>query len=334
MKRVKTGLALILALIIVLSFSACSKDNSTIPSTDTASMPDSPSNKDSNNKDSKELLPEFDKSYDIEETLLTDTYDVRITATQLSYSSSSVSISLRFENKSDENREVYAGTAGYGCNSINGYMIHDGYLRRELDPGATEEDNISFSYDELFAHGIREIADIGIGFDIEDSDYHHEYSGMKTIKTKKAESYDYTEDTYIKAMKGSSLQNAYGVSIDDFSEQVLYTDSGVKLISEAIATNKNGDRRLMLEFHNESDQDLYVKLTGLTINKQEVSTSFLASDLICSNKRDVVSVSLNKFFEENTSLNNQEVQSIGFSVELTNLGSLSISQKTSVLVEF
>ena len=331
MKRV---LALIMVLILALAFTACSKENSNTPGGDLGSESDSSSKPNNSNNGLNDLLPEFDKTYDIEETHLTDTYDVSITATQLSYSNSSVTLSLKIENKSDSDREVYAGTTGYGCNSVNGYMIHDGYLRCEVAPGATEEDKISFSYDELYAHGISVIADIGVGFDVEDDDYHHEYSGMITIKTKKADDYDYSEDTYIKTMKGNTLQNAYGITVDAFSESAPYSQGGISLISQAVVRNKNGDGNLALEFKNEADQDIYVNLTGLYINDQEVSTSYLASDLICLGKRDVVSVSLRKYFEENTTLKDQVIQSVKFSIELTNSDSKSLTQKTAVTVDF
>ena len=106
------------------------------------------------------------------------------------------------------------------------------------------------------------------------------------------------------------------------------------MISQAVITNKNGDRNLMLEFKNESEQDLYVNLTGLSINGQEVSTSYLASDLICQGKRDVVSVSLSKYFEEYTTLKDQKIQSAEFNIELTNSDSQSLTQKTVVTVDF
>ncbi len=321
MKKIKNVLALLMVFGLVLAFTACSKENSGSPDSDTGSKSD-------------DILPEFDKSYGIEETHLTDTYDVSITATGLTYTDYSATLSLRIENKSDTNREVYAGTTGYGCNSVNGYMIHDGYLHCEVAAGKTEEDEINFSFDELYAHGISVIADIGVGFDVEDDDYNHEHSGMITVKTKKSDEYDYAEDTYIKTMKGNSLQNAYGITIDAFSESVPYSEGGISLISQAVATNKDGDSRLMLEFKSEANQEIEVNLSGMTINGQEVSTSFLASDLICPQKRDIVSVSLSKYFKENASLENQQVQSVKFNIELTNVDSHSLTQKKSVTVEF
>lgn len=334
MKRIQIVLTLILVLVITLSFVACSKGDSRPLNTNTDSKSDSLSNNYDSHEKSSDILPEFDKSYTIEETYLTDTYDVSITATQLSYSNSSVILSLQFENKSDSDREVYAGTTGYGCNSVNGYMIHDGYLNCKLTPGETREEEISFSFDELYAHGISVIADIGVGFDVEDDDYNHEHSGMITIKTKKADEYDYAEDTYIKAMKGNSLQNAYGITVNAFSESVPYSEGEISLISQAVATNKDGESCLMLEFKSEANQEIEVNLSGLTINGQEVSTSFLTSDLICPRKRAIVSVSLSKFFEENATLANHQVQSVMFNVELTSVDSHSLTQKKSVTVEF
>lgn len=339
MKAIRIMTAIMMAAVLIFTFTACSKDDSASGGSassknDVSLASSNASDSKSDNQGSYDILPEFDKSSTIEETHLTDTYDVSISATKLTYTNSSVKLSLKLENKSDSKREAYAGTAGYGCNSVNGYMIHDGYMRCELDPGATEEEDVAFSYDELFCHGIYKIADIGIGFDIEDENYHHEQSDMILIKTQNTDGYDYSEDTYLKTMKGDALQNAYGITVDALSEKTAYSEGGISLISQALVTNKDGDSMLMLEFASKADQALNVRLSGLKLNGEEVSTSYLASDLIWQGKRDVLSASLSNYFENNEALNAKNLKTAELNINLTNTDGTSVTQETAVTIEF
>lgn len=332
----KKILVIILAFAVMLSVAMCfvGCSSSERPDNTDNSTNNEKTEKQNINRGSNDILPEFDKTGKIEETQLTDTFDVIVTATDLTYNNYEVTLSLKLENKSDAKREAYAGTTGYGCNSVNGYMIHDGYLRCELEPGATEEDEISFSYAELAVHGISKIADIGIGFDISDDNYNHKHSEMAFVKTQFAGEYDYNEDTYLKTLKGNALQNAYGITLDSISENTVYSEGNVSLISQSLITNKNADTSLMLEFDNKADQALYVSLNGLTLNGTSVTDSYVASDLIWTGKKSVVSVSLKKYFEENESLTAKNLKTVGFNVKLSNLDSMPVTQGGEVTFEF
>ncbi len=338
MRKIRIVTAIMMAAVLIFTFTACadggsSNGGSTSSNNDASSVSSNDSNVGVNNQGKNDILPEFDKTGTIEETHLTDTYDVSITAVGLSYTNSTVELTLKLENKSDSKREAYAGTAGYGCNSVNGYMIHDGYMWCELEPGAIEEEEISFSYAELYCHGISKIADIGIGFDVEDEEYHHEYSEMVFIKTQNAGGYDYSEDTYLKTMKGNALQNAYGITVNALSESAAYSEGGISMISQAIVTNKDGDSKLMLEFENKADQALNVRLSGLKLNGVEVSTSYLASDLIWQGKKAVLSLSLGDYFENNEALSSDNLKTAELNINLTNTDGTSLTQETAVMIE-
>ena len=263
-----------------------------------------------------------------------DVFDVSITATELTYTNSTVELSLKLENKSSAKRKAHAGTAGYGCNSVNGYMIHDGYLNCDLDPGASAEEKISFSYAELNVHGIHKIAEIGIGFDVSDENYKSEKSDMVFVKTQNADGYNYSEDTYLKTIKGNSLQNAYGLTINALSESSNYSEGNISILSQAIVTNKDGDSNLMIEFENKSDQGLYVGLSNLKLNGTVVNDSFVASDLIWSNKKSVVSISLEDYLDENESLKANNIKSAEFTVKAANLDNTPVTQGSTVTLNF
>ena len=335
MKKLKAVLAVVLVLALIFTFAACSNGGTSTDGSDLSQADAcSKSSDTNNNKGSSDILPEFDKTGKIEETKLTDTFDVSITATELTYNNYEVSLSLKLENKSNAKREVHAGTTGYGCNSVNGYMIHDGYLNCDLDPGASAEEKISFSYGELNVHGINKIADIGIGFDISDENFKSEKSDMIFVKTQNADSYNYNEDTYLKTMKGNSLQNAYGLTVNALSESSNYSEGNVSILSQTIVTNKDGKSSLMVEFENKSDQALYINLSNLKLNGTSVKDSFVGSDLIWSNKKSVISISLKEYLDGNESLNANNIKSAAFTVKAANLDNTPVTQGSTVTLDF
>lgn len=142
------------------------------------------------------VLPIFQKTATVTETVLVDECDVRITATELSYSDYSAELALTIENNSEKDLSFTSNTVGYGCNSVNGYMVKDGYLNCDVAAGKKANDTISISYDTLMLYGIFEIADMEIGFNISDSDYNHIYSGVGQVRTSASDGYAYDLPSY------------------------------------------------------------------------------------------------------------------------------------------
>lgn len=73
-----------------------------------------------------ELAPAFDPTATLEETVLVDEDNVKITATGLKYTAYEVKVSLTIENNTDKSLSFRSGTMGYSCNSVNGYMVDAG----------------------------------------------------------------------------------------------------------------------------------------------------------------------------------------------------------------
>ena len=106
----------------------------------------------------------FNVNATLNETVLVDDGGVKITATGLTYTAYSADLALTIENNSGKDLSFVSGSMGYSCNSINGYMVNDGYLNCDVANGKKANDTISFSYDALMLYGINEIADMEIGF--------------------------------------------------------------------------------------------------------------------------------------------------------------------------
>ena len=213
---------------------------------------------------------DFDKTQNIEQTVLYDKDNVVITANGLNYGEYEVEIDLTFENKSNKALEFVAESMGYSVNGVNGFMVEDGYLNLDVPAGGTENGKIGFSYSELLLLGISKIADVQVGFQISDDDYNYSYTGPLYAKTPLADKYDYNNKDYRKAIKSKSVKYTYNAEIAHFAEDVVYDSNGVSVISEVLMVNKDGDRNLMLEVKNATDRTVYFQTSELKANGIEI----------------------------------------------------------------
>ena len=70
----------------------------------------------------------------IEDTVLVDEKNVRITADNLTYSAYQTTMDLLIENNSDQDLSVISGSIGYSCNAVNGYTVFSMYVNENLPP--------------------------------------------------------------------------------------------------------------------------------------------------------------------------------------------------------
>ena len=285
-----------------------------------------------NKGSSSDLLPAFDKTLGIDEVELTKTKGVIITATELTYNNYEAVLGIIIENTSKTEKNVSAGSRAYCVNSVNGFMIHEGFINVDIAPGETKEEEISFSYDEMYACGISKIADIEVGFKIRE-DYKDTFTGPISIKTSAAEKYDYKTDTYLKAFKGNTLKKAYGITVNSLKEKKLYSEDGISLISEAVMTNKDGHSRLMLEFESKAERVMNIRISNLSINGIVVEDSYVKSDMICSGKRDIVSISLKNYAEDNEELKGKSIKNVSFDIRLQNDSFKDLTEDQSVSIK-
>lgn len=240
---------------------------------------------------------EFQKTASIEETVLYEENGVRITAVGLEYGNYNAELKLLIENDTEEELSFVAGSVGYNVNSVNGYMTSDGYLNCDVAPGKKANDSVSFGYDALAFCGIYELADLEIGFCISNEDYDRTYTGPCRIVTSAAESYDYGTDSYLCAVTDDAALRALGCSARTFSEETLYENGGVSVVSAGLLRNEDGEDALVLEVRNESDETAYVATEGIALNGLTVCGSGWSQDTLNPGKTCVVTVRLSNLIE-------------------------------------
>jgi len=235
----------------------------------------------------------------MEETVLVDESDVKITATGIKYTAYDVKLNLTIENNSSQDLSFHSGTLGYNCNSVNGYMVDDGYLNADIAAGKKANETVSFSVEELTLLGFSDIADIELGFSISDNNY-DDYlkTGPRQLKTSIADSYDYGTDTYRQAMANSVLTSALGFTIDFDSEKAVYDQEGIRVVSQTLATNSSGEQALLVEVENTSSDMVYVSVGDISMNGLSVQSDTWSTDWISAGKRQVITMSLSDMLDE------------------------------------
>ena len=267
----KKWISSVLAICLIVSLVACNSNTDTAEEAGNQTQSESNVQETMPPADESELPDEqlggFIQTASIAETVMVDENGVRITATGLNYTNYSVELALTIENNSGKDLSFISGSLGYSCNSINGYMVSEGYLNCDVADGKKANETISFSYSGLMLYGIDEIADIEIGFDISDEDYNHTYSGPRQVRTSAFDGYDYSEDRY---------QNA----------------NDITLLSSGVMVNQDGETSLLLELENRTEDMVYLSTSDIALNGLVVSSSTWSSTAINPGKRCIIVVEL------------------------------------------
>ena len=229
----------------------------------------------------------------IEETVLFEDENVRITAVSLEFKYNSPHLNLKFENNGDKALSFVAGSMGYSCNSINGYMVDGLYVNTDVEPGKAALEDAYIDGDLLTLYGIDKIAEIGIGFDISDDDYNdYAKTGPLYIRTSDAENYDTSSDTYLNSIQSSTIKSKYGYTANLVTQEDFLEQEEMKGLSACVITNKDGERSLFIEVENTSDEDLIISSDHISINGVVLVSTTWSSDSVNSGKKRVVSISL------------------------------------------
>ncbi len=300
---------LILAAFLCLSFTGCSASQEENPSgivsddSSTSQISKRTSSERESSVSSWDIdIPEIPEIPDPEEfstrgvitqTVIYDKNDVKITATGITYNNYEAELELNFENNTATDLEFRSGTMAYSCNSVNGYMVDIGYLNCDVAAGKKANDTINFSYSSLRLYGINEIADIEIGFDIDaadlfDDSFEEIFTGPCALKTSLSDSYDYSKNTFRTAMRSPSVQGEFGLSVEFFSDQKIYDSNGISVISEILATNKNGDPSLLLEVENVSPETVKIRTENIIVNGLTLCGEGYSYDTVNAGKKSIV----------------------------------------------
>ena len=300
----KKTISLLLALSLVLALAGCGAKlpippketteaaqtteapETTVPETTEATETTAPQETEA---PKEKKLPAFSHEGQIQETVLLEESGAKITALSLGYSGSAVTLYLQLENTGKQTLTFSCNSEKYGCNAINGYMVGSGLLERELAPGESARDALTFPIADLQLLGIHEIADICLGFQIT-AGYQDAYTGPLQVKTNLADSYDYSRSSFQKTIQDPGLYGSYGLTLESFTAFEPEEGEKISLISTAAVTNRQGGLNLLVEVQNNTEEPLAAIVGNLSLNNLVVSASSVAGGVINPGSRMMVPV--------------------------------------------
>ena len=263
----KKILAMLLAFVMMLSLTACGGNKPT----DNDAEPDDgkkqervteePEETEEPGEPERDKFDEFKQTATIEETILYDDKDIVITAKDLTYEYSGVTLNVQLENNRDEDLEFSSGS----CNSVNGYTLSVGNLYCDVASGKKTNEEMYFSYDEMRLHGIYELAELGLQFTVADDDDFELSTDSIILKTSALDSYTFNPKGFQDAVISDAAKGEFEYSVDFFDTKELYNSSGISLVSQTIVTTDDG-QQLFLEFANDSSEPVVVSIDRMAEN--------------------------------------------------------------------
>lgn len=266
----KKILAMLLAFVMMLSLTACGgnkpTDNDAEPDdgkkqervTEEPAETEEPEEPEEPERDK---FDEFKQTATIEETILYDDKDIVITAKDLTYEYSGVTLNVQLENNRDEDLEFSSGS----CNSVNGYTLSVGNLYCDVASGKKTNEEMYFSYNEMRLHGIYELAELGLQFTVADDDDFELSTDSIILKTSAFDSYTFNPKGFQDTVISDAAKGEFEYSVDFFDTKELYNSSGISLVSQTIVTTDDG-QQLFLEFANDSSEPVVVSIDRMAEN--------------------------------------------------------------------
>ena len=257
MRKKTKNLAVIIGVSLIVSMlSGCSVSNSTMQDKEIAVVENGSSD---TTTDTSQETEEVVNEVSIEEQVLYDENDIKITATGMDDSIWGTELKLLIENNSSKTITVQARK----CN-VNGYMVTT-MMSVDVASGKKANDSSTFETSGLKECGIEQIATMEFSFYIFDTETWDDIveTDMITVSTSIAEGY---------------VQN-----YDDSGEVLVETD-GVKIVGKGLsASDSFWGPGVILYIENNSDKNITVQVRDVSINGFMV-TSSMSEDVLVGKK--------------------------------------------------
>lgn len=235
----------------------------------------------------------------IEETLLYDENNIKVTATDLKYQYNNPILTVKLENNSDKTLEFTSGAAGFARNAINGYMVGGGFMNEDIAPGTSMNQELKFSSTELSLYGVDDIGQITIDFKVEDEDNNaYCQTGPLVIDTSLKDTYDPAVDTYRNTMQDpAALAKLGDVTVMSYSETELYKNAGIAVTSEALLmNNSDSDLGVCLEVENTSDKPVYFGIHDISMKGLQISNGLWDGKDVLPGYKAIISLTRSNLF--------------------------------------
>lgn len=195
----------------------------------------------------------------IEEQVLYDENDIKITATGLEDSWLGTELQVLIENNSSQSITIQARNA-----NVNGYMVPT-VMSADVAAGKKANDSLTFETSGLKECGIDNIATMEFLFHIFDS-----------------ESWDEIVDTDVITVE-TCIAESYTQTYDDSGEVLVDTD-GIKIVGKGLSDEDSfWGPGVILYIENNSDQNVTIQVRDVSVNGFMVDSS-MSEDVVAGKK--------------------------------------------------
>ncbi len=274
----------------------------------------------------------FDRSHFIEETVLYDSGDIKITAVNITYQYYYAVISLLIENHSQSEYEVRSENM---C-SVNGMMIDtfEG-IYCDVEAGTSVSEEIKFDYRSLLMSGINKIADVQFAMYLQpESDlFEYKFTDLLQVKTDLAGKYKYKNDNLKKAINSKALQYSYEYQVTYDRDDVVYNSNGVSIRSEMMVTDNDGEPTFLLVTKNDTDSIVEVTLNDIKVNGEIIDEGIGTGGYINPGCTALLDLDLDwELKQKNMNLSAGDIAEIGFSVDVRNREGILFAEPADVSI--
>ncbi len=260
-------------------------------------------------KEAKEVSTKDDskekKKVSIDEQVLYDENDIKITATGIDVEDTvyGAELKLLIENNSSQDITVQTGNV-----SVNGYMM-SAIMSANVVAGKKANDTLTFYSSELEECGIDQIATIEVSFVFLNSDSYETIStsDMITVNTSVADDYQQTYDD---------------------SGEVLVDSNGVKIVSKGLSEDDSfWGPGVILYIENNSDQDIIIQTRDVSVNGFMIS-AVISEDVLAGKK----AISAVQFYDQDLEDNGiDDITDVELYFKVSNLESWDTIFDTDVI---
>ena len=303
----KKLLCLLMALLMVFALVACSDsdDDDDKKKKDKDNDVSVSEKEDTNDEDEDDDDSSVNLSGDatIEELVLVDESDVKITAKELSFDDYYVSIDVLIENNSSEDL-----TFSVDQSSVNDSMIY-AYMSADVAAGKKANDSIEFYNEDLEFAGIDTIAKFDLIFDIYTTEDYDDYLTTDPVVLETSEADSYTAKV-------------------DESGEVAYDKDGIKIVIQG-KTDKESyyGTGIKIYVENTTKKNVYVSSEDVSVNGFMVDPYFSVD--VASGKHAYEAMT---FSDDDLEDNNiEEIEDIELSFSVTDYESWDTIAETTVI---
>lgn len=246
MKKNSKMLIALLLVLVMLTATACSssdevKEPASVNGDSSVVSNDEPADNNSEENEEESTEPDTAVEITIEETVLYDANDIKVTATGYEDGWMGPEIKVLVENNSDKNVLITTNSV-----SINGYMMPYVSLYSEVAAGKKANEAISIMSSELDQSGIEVVAEMQFYIEVTDS-----------------ESWDTLATSELLTLSTSVAP--YEQPVDD-SGDILYDSNGIRIICKGLKQDIFWDGTIVFYMENNSDKAISIYAENVSVN--------------------------------------------------------------------